>query len=576
MADRIRVEPRDAAPLDGRPWTRHYDPGVPATLEYPDVPLHAMLEDAARSHRGATATIFFGRKRTYGSLQRDATFFSASLRRLGVKRGDRVALMLPNCPQFLIAFFGALRLGAVVVPCNPLYTPREIQRQLADSGAATIVVLSRLYPTVKAARTGTAVRNIIVTNIKDEMPALTRFAFTLLKERREGHHATWRGDPGTHDFRELLVDAGEPVAAPVAPPDLAVLQYTGGTTGTPKAAMLAHRALVANVLQCRAWFTDLRDGVETIVGVMPLFHVYGLTVCMGLAVQSASALLLEPQLDLRRLLRDIQRHRPRIFPGAPRIYNAIIASPLVAKYDLRSIEACISGSAPLPESTARRFADLTGGHLVEGYGLTEASPVTHCNPIFGAGKQKVGSIGVPFPDVESRVVDLETGTRELPTGEPGELLVRGPQLMDGYYQRPAETAQTIRDGWLHTGDVAYVDGDGYVFIVDRKKELVIVSGFKVYPREVEEALEAHDDVVESAAIGVAHHVTGEAVKAFVVRRPGATVTADELIAFCAASLAPFKVPREIEFRDALPKTIVGKVLRRRLAEEDRAARAART
>lgn len=471
MADRIKVEQKDAAPLRGRPWTRHYDPGVPATLEYPDLPLHAMLEDAARSHRGATATIFFGRKRSYVSLQRDATFFSAGLRRLGVKHGDRVALMLPNCPQFMIAFFGALRLGAIVVPCDPLYTPREIQRQLADSGAETILVLSPLHATVKAARTGTALRNVIVTDIKEEMPPLTRLAFTVAKERREGHLAAWRGDPGTHAFRELLVDAGEPVAAAVGPADVAVLQYTGGTTGTPKGVMLSHRALVTNALQCRAWSTNLRDGVDTIVGVMPFFHAYGLTVCMGLAVQSASALLLEPQLDLRRLLRDIQRHRPKIFPGASRIYDAIVTSPLAAKHDLRSIEACISGFAPLPEATARRFAELTGGHLVEGYGLTEAAPVTHCNPIFGAGKQKTGSIGVALPDVECRVVDLETGTRELRAGQSGELVVRGPQLMDGYYGRPEETAETIREGWLHTGDVAYMDGEGYVFIVGRKKEL---------------------------------------------------------------------------------------------------------
>lgn len=573
MADRIKVEQKDPAPLRGRPWTRHYDPGVPATLVYPDVPLHALLEDASRSHRGATATIFLGAKRSYESLQRDATFFSAGLRRLGVKKGDRVALMLPNCPQFLIAFFGALRLGAVVVPCNPLYTPREIQQQLADCGAETIVVLSRFYPTVKAARTATALRNVIVTSLKEEMPPLVRLLFSATKERKDGHRVAWRGDQGTHAFRDLLADAGEPVSAPVGSADLAVLQYTGGTTGTPKGAMLSHRALVANALQCRAWFTNLRDGRDTIVGAMPLFHVYGLTVAMDLAIQSASALLLEPQFDLLRVLKDIEKHRPKIFPGAPRIYNAIIGSPLATKYDLKSVEACISGSAPLLEATARRFGELTGGHLVEGYGLTEAAPVTHCNPLFSPGKQKVGSIGVPFPDVESKVMDLETGTREVRAGESGELVLRGPQLMDGYYERPEETAQAIRDGWLYTGDVAYVDGEGYVFIVDRKKELIIVSGFNVYPREVEEVLAAHGQVLESAAIGISHDLKGEAVKAFVVRQPGATVSADELIAFCRESLAPFKVPAEIEFRDSLPKTIVGKVLRRQLAEEERAQRA---
>ncbi|CAN5145979.1 long-chain fatty acid--CoA ligase [soil metagenome] len=572
MATRIAVEAKDAAPLETRPGTRHYDVGVPATLRYPDLPLHTLLEDAARSRSEAVATIFFGAKRTYRSVQLDAIYFSSSLRRLGVKQGDRVALMLPNCPQFVIAFFATLRLGAIVVPCNPLYTARETQHQLADCGAETIVVLSRLYPTVKAARPGTRLRNIVVTNIKDEMPRTTRLLFTLLRERKGGHAVKWRGDEGTVAYRDMLRDRGEPVAA-VSPSDTAVLQYTGGTSGTPKGAVLSHRALLANALQCRAWFTNLRDGEDVVMAAMPLFHVYGLTVAMDLAVQSASALILEPQFELERILADSQKYRAKIFPGAPRIYNAIVTSPLAAKYDLRSIEACISGSAPLLLETARRFRELTGGRLVEGYGLTEASPVTHCNPIFGEGKQKEGSIGVPFPDVESRIVDLETGTRDLPAGERGELVLRGPQLMDGYYQRPEETADALREGWLYTGDIAYVDDEGYVFIVDRKKELIIVSGFNVYPREIEERLAMHPAVVESAAIGVPHPITGEQVKVFVTCREGAAVTAADLIDFCREDLAPFKVPREIEFRGSLPKTIVGKVLRRQLAEEDAAGRA---
>jgi long-chain acyl-CoA synthetase len=336
--------------------------------------------------------------------------------------------------------------------------------------------------------------------------------------------------------------------------------------------MLSHRALVANALQCRSWFTNLRDGKDAIMAVMPLFHVYGLTVAMNLAIQSAAALILEPQLELKHVLADIQKFRPKVFPGAPIIYNTINGSPLSAKYDLRSIEACISGSAPLLAETARRFGELTGAHLVEGYGLTEAAPVTHCNPLFGEGKQKVGSIGVPFPDVESRLVDIETGESAPAPGQPGELVLRGPQLMDGYYERPDETAKTIRDGWLFTGDIATVDDDGYVFIVDRKKELIIVSGFNVYPREVEEALARHPAVLESAAIGVAHPMKGEVVKAFVVLKPGRSATADEIIAFCRGELAPFKVPAEIELRAELPKTLIGKVLRRQLAEEERAKR----
>ena len=308
------------------------------------------------------------------------------------------------------------------------------------------------------------------------------------------------------------------------------------------------------------------------MAVMPFFHVYGLTVVMSLAVQAAAAMVLEPQLDLEHLLKDIQRHRPQLFCGAPIIYNAINNSPLAQKYDLRSIEACVSGSAPLLVETHRRFVELTGAKIVEGYGLTEAAPVTHCNPIFGAGKQKIGTIGVPYPDVESRIVDLETGERELVPGESGELILRGPQLMDGYYKRPDETALTVRNGWLYTGDIATVDADGYVAIVDRKKEMIIVSGFNVYPREVEEALATHPAVMDAAAIGIPHPIKGEEVKAFVVLKPGANATAEQIVAHCRERLAPFKVPKEVEFRESLPKTLIGKILRKELAREETAKR----
>src|SRR5207249_9167492 len=321
-----------------------------------------------------------------------------------------------------------------------------------------------------------------------------------------------------------------------------------------------------------AWFTNLKDATGTAMAVMPFFHVYGLTVVMGLSIQSASAMILEPQFELERVLKDVQKHRPNTFSGAPRIYNALINSPLATKFDLRSIEACVSGSAPLLVETHRRFVELTGAKLVEGYGLTEAAPVTHCNPLFGQAKQKVGTVGVPYPDVDSKIVDLETGTREVAAGGSGELVLRGPQLMDGYYNQPEETALTLREGWLYTGDIATVDADGYFAIVDRKKEMIIVSGFNVYPREVEEALATHPAVLDSAAIGVPHPIKGEEVKAFVVLRPGQTATAEELIAHTRTQLAPFKVPHEIEFRQALPKTLIGKTLRRQLADEDKKKR----
>jgi len=572
MATKIKVETKETAPLNTRPWTRHYDPGVPASLNYPAVPLQAMLDDAAESYPNATATIFFNRKRSYQSISDAAWRFANGLRKLGVKKGDRIALVLANTPQFVIAFYGALRAGAVIVPCNPRYTAPELQHQLADSGAKVVVVLSRLYPLVKAARPGTAIEHVIVTNIKEEMPPVLRLLFTLAKEKKDGHRQPFAGDPGAVSFSELLSAPAEPFDAGTKPDDLALLQYTGGTTGVSKGAMLSHRALVANTLQCRSWFTNLRDGEGTAMAVMPFFHVYGLTVVMSLAVQAAAAMVLEPQLDLEHLLKDIQRHRPGLFCGAPIIYNMINNSPLATKYDLSSIEACVSGSAPLLVETHRRFVELTGAKLVEGYGLTEAAPVTHCNPLFGEGKQKVGSIGIPYPDVESKIVDLETGERELGPGESGELILRGPQLMDGYYKRPDETAQTLRNGWLYTGDIATVDPEGYVSIVDRKKEMIIVSGFNVYPREVEEALAMHPAVMDAAAIGIPHPIKGEEVKAFVVLKPGATATADEIRAHCEKHLAPFKRPKEIEFRDSLPKTSIGKTLRKVLAQEDKAKR----
>jgi len=574
VAKRIAVTPKDAAPYAGRPWTTHYDAGVPATLRYPDATMHAFLDDAAESYPNATATIFFNAKRTYKSISDDAWRFANGLRKMGVKKGDRVALMLPNTPQFVIAFYGALRAGATVVPCNPLYTVPELKHQLADSGAETVVVLSRLYPVLKGAREGTKVRNVIVTNIKEEMPLVLRTLFALAKEKKDGHRQPFKGDPGAVAFKDVLSAPADPFDGGAGQNDIALLQYTGGTTGVSKGAMLSHRALVANILQCRAWFVGTKDAEGTTMAVMPFFHVYGLTVVMGLAVQSAGAMVLEPQFDLKHVLTDIAKHKPSTFSGAPRIYNAIINSPLAKEYDLKSIGACISGSAPLLVETHRKFVELTGANLVEGYGLTEAAPVTHCNPLFGKGKQKIGTIGVPYPDVECKIVDSEGGIREMPVGEPGELILRGPQLMDGYYNRPDETASTIRDGWLYTGDIATVDADGYYSIVDRKKEMIIVSGFNVYPREVEEALATHPAVMDSAAIGKPHPIKGEEVKAFVVLKPGQTATPEELIAHTRTQLAPFKVPHEIEFRESLPKTLIGKTLRRQLAQEDRAKRVA--
>ena len=573
---RVPDRSADLTIIGGAPdrWEASYDPGVPRHLTYPEIPLHSMLAVTARRFPDVPALVFGGavgqrcldRAITYRQLERLSARAAAGLQRLGVRKGDRVALVLPNCPQFVYSFYGALRAGAVAVPTNPLYTVPELRRQLADSGASVVIVMSKLYPAVAEAADGTDVRHILVTNVKEHFPLALRVLFTFARERQEGHRVDIRRDPRALWLRDLVRPDARPRPVRVEPADLAVLQYTGGTTGVPKGAMLTHRALVANAHQCRAWQRTIREGDDRVVAIMPFFHVYGLTVVMSLAVMAGITMVLIPRPDLHHIFLAIEKHRPRHFPGAPRIYALLNGSPDLVRYDLSSIETFGSGSAPLPVEVMRRFEELTGGKMMEGYGLTEAAPVTHMNPRERA--RKPGSVGLPLPDVETKIVDIETGTREVEPGDPGELCVRGPNLMDGYWQRPDETALVLRDGWLHTGDIVRMDEDGYFFVVDRIKEMIIVSGFKVYPREVDEVLYAHPAVQEAAAAGVPHPSKGEVVKAFVVLKPGAKATAQELIAHCRGSLAPYKVPVAVAFRDELPKTIVGKVLRRRLVEED--------
>lgn len=556
-----------AVVVEGRPWLRFYEPGVPHSLNYPDQTVHALLHQTADSYGDRQAAVYFGAQMTFATLRDLAGRFAAGLARLGVRPGDRVALHLPNCPQFLIAYFGALQAGAVVVPFNPLYVEREIGHQLADSGAEISVTLDVLYPRIAAVRGQTQVREIVVTGIQAYFPPLLRTLYPI-KARREGMVAHIPRATDVHRFSDLVNAPGEGPHVPVDPAAVAVLLYTGGTTGVPKGAMLTHRNLVSNVLQARSWFTQLHPGEDTAVAVIPFFHSYGMTSAMNFCVSSGTRLALLPRFQLEMVLKTIARYRPKVFPGVPTMYTAIINHPDIARYDLRSIGACISGAAALPVEVQSRFETITGGRLVEGYGLTEASPVTHANPIFGT--RKAGSIGIPFPDTDARIVDLEGGMTTLGVGEVGELIIRGPQIMQGYWNQPKETARVLRGGWLYTGDMAKVDDDGYFYIVDRKKEMIITGGLNVFPREVEEALYAHPSVLEAAAIGIPDTYKGEVVKAFVVLKPGASATAPEIIEHCKQFLAPFKVPRDIAFRDQLPKSLVGKILRRVLAEEERA------
>lgn len=548
-----------------RPWLRFYEPGVPHTLTYPSTTVPALLDAAAAEFPHQPATVFFGATLSYRTLHTLARYFAGALRRLGVRPGDRVSLHLPNCPQFLIAYYGALLAGAVVVPFNPLYVEREIEQQLTDSGADIAVTLDLIYPRLADARQRTRVRDVIVTSINDYFPSLLRWLYPL-RARREGHLVAVPRARDVHRLTDLLDLKSAVAPAPEDPDGLAVLLYTGGTTGTPKGAMLTHRNLLANVTQILAWTPRLRRGGETLLAVIPLFHSYGMTSAMNFTVATGGRIVLLPRFQADMVLQTIARHRPSFFPGVPTIYNAIIAHPAAQRFDLRSIHACISGAAALPVEVQARFESLTGGRLVEGYGLTEASPVTHVNPLNGI--RKPGSIGVPIPDTDARVVD--DGGRTVGPGVVGELILRGPQVMRGYWNQRNETAQVLRDGWLYTGDMAKMDEDGYFYVVDRKKELIITGGMNVFPREVEEVLYAHPAVQEAAAIGMPDAYKGEVVKAFVVLRPDRRATTDEVIAYCRTHLAPFKVPKAIEFRSQLPKSLIGKILRRVLAEEERA------
>jgi long-chain acyl-CoA synthetase len=551
-----------------KPWLTHYEPGVPPTLEYPAVTLHGLLEQTAERYPERTATIFLGAKLPYRALDETANRFAHALLSLGLKQGDRVALMLPNCPQFLIAFYGALKAGAVVVAMNPLYTPRELEYQLNDAGAETLVTLSKFYPTVEAVRDKTALQRVIVTNIKEYLPMAQRTLFTLFKERKEGHRVRLRRDAPTHWLQSILAAAraSSPPGVDVDPSTTALLQYTGGTTGTPKGAMLTHSGLVANALQIRAWLSDFQEGAETMLLVLPLFHVFGMGACMSVMVQGAGTMVLLPQYKTRDVLRALSKYRATLFPGVPSMYVALNNSPELSTVDLTSLRHCFSGAAPLPQEVQGRFEAHIGGRLVEGYGMTEANACI-VTPLRGVRKQ--GSIGVPIPDVEARIVDVETGERTLAPGEIGELAVRCPQQLQGYWRKADDNAQVLRDGWVYTGDIARMDDDGFFYIVDRKKEMILSGGFNVYPRDIEEVLYLHPKVREAAVIGIPDVFQGERVKAFVIPHDGEALSADEIIAFCRRHLVTYKVPTQVEFRDSLPKTLVGKVLRRALMEEER-------
>jgi long-chain acyl-CoA synthetase len=561
-----------------RPWLQWYDPGVPHTIAVPDATLPGLLADTARRYPGRTAIRFLGRSVTYHELDRASTQFANALIALGVRKGDRVALFMPNCPQMVIAYYGGLRAGAVLVPTSPLYVESELQHQLEDADASVIVCLSALFPRVQAVRSKLpALKHVVVTNIKEYFPTTLRLLFTIAKERKDGHRVSLPEDGRTHAWSAFLHRGSDaPVDVPLASTELALLQYTGGTTGLAKAAMLSHRNLVANVSQIEAWFSNMAapEGQDIVLGVLPLFHIYAMTTIMNFCIKRGGSMVLQPRFVLEDVLKGIDREKPHMFPGVPTMYMAINNAPTLAKYNLRSLKGAISGAAPLPREVQIRFEELTGGKLTEGYGLTEASPVTHCSPL--EGTRKIGSIGVPVPSTDAVIFDQETGTRRLGVGEAGELAIRGPQVMLGYWKRPQESAQVLRDGWLFTGDVAEMDEDGFFKIVDRKKDMIITGGMNVYTRDVEEPLYKHPKIKEAVAVGLPDERWGEAVKVYIVLKDGETATEQEIREYCQTQMARYKVPKYIEFREELPKTLVGKFLRRKLVEEEQARTATAT
>ncbi|SFE69152.1 AMP-binding protein [Alteribacillus iranensis] len=548
-------------------WHDSYPEDVPVSIQYDEKPLHSYLEEAADRYPHKTALHFMGKKMTYSQVYQEASNLCGHLIKLGVTKGERIAVMLPNSPQAVISYYAALMTGAIVVQTNPLYVERELEHQMKDSGAKWIICLDLLYPRIKKIRNVTSLQHVIITSLKDYLPFPKNVLYPLSQKKNNNRNRDTNNDKNVHSFRSLVKQGTTLKTNVVINPqeDLALLQYTGGTTGTAKGVMLTHYNLVANALQCQAWMSKMKKGEEKMLAVLPFFHVYGLTVVMNLSIMHVCQMIILPKFDADLVLKSIHKHQVTLFPGAPTMYVGLIHTSSLKKYDLSSIEACISGSAPLPGEVQDTFEALTHGRLVEGYGLTEGSPVITANPIWGG--RKTGSIGIPWPDTDVCVYSSD-GTSVLPAGEIGELAVRGPQVMKGYWNHPEETTSVFIDDWLLTGDMGYMDEDGYFYISDRKKDMIVAGGFNIFPREVEEVLYEHPSVQEAAVIGVRDPYRGETVKACIVRKKGESVTEEELDAFCREHLAVYKIPRLFEFRQSLPKTTIGKVLKRKLLEEE--------
>ena len=538
-------------------WFRSYPKDVPKNLQYPEVPLHAILEKTAKEHPEKAVIAYSETSITYAELDMLSSRFAAALATLGIQKGDRVAIFLPNIPQFVIAYYGVLKAGAVLTAISPLHKEREVAYQLSDSEAETIVTLDTLYPIVEKVWSKTKLKNAVVNSLE------------VYTSKKPVKFSKIQQAPNVHSFQELLTEPAMSPRVSINPhDDLAALQYTGGTTGTAKGAMLTHANLVSNAVAFAAWIKGA-IAKETFLTAIPLFHIYGMTTSLNVPISLAAKMVLLTKFEPLTVLQTIQQHRVTVFCGVPTMYSILLANPGLGRFDLTSIRVCISGASPLPPQVQRQFMEVTGGFLAEGYGLTEASPVTHCNPVDKTMRTvRLSSIGLPLPDTDARIVDVETGKKILEPSETGELAVKGPQVMRGYWRKAEETALVIRDGWLLTGDIAHMDHSGYFYITDRKKDLIKYKDYSVYPRELEDVLYEHPAVKLCAVVGKAVPIVGEIPKAFIVLKEGAIATEAEITAFIKEKVAPYKVVREVEFKQHLPISAAGKVLRRALKEEE--------
>ncbi|MEM5015895.1 AMP-binding protein [Metabacillus indicus] len=551
-----------------KPWLHLYPDEIPHYTEFDNLPLQAYLTKAADEFPAKTAIHFLGKELTFREVHEQSLKLAAYLQELGLKKDERVSIMLPNCPQAVIAYYGVLFAGGIVVQTNPLYMERELEYQLNDSDAKYIITLDLLYPRVSKMKALTGLEHIIATSIKDYLPFPKNLLYPFVQKKQNQIVVKIEHGGHTHQFKEIMKRESTEVEAfeVNTKEDVALLQYTGGTTGFPKGVMLTHENLVANTSMCTSWMYQCRRGEESVLGILPFFHVYGMTAVMNLSIMQGYKMILLPKFDATDTLKAIDKLKPTLFPGAPTIYIALLNHPDLKKYDLSSVESCISGSAPLPVEVQEQFERETGGKLVEGYGLSEASPVTHSNFLWS--HRKKGSIGVPWPSTDSVILSFETG-KPAAFNELGEIAVRGPQVMKGYWKKPEETAAVIKDGWLLTGDIGYMDEEGYFYIVDRKKDMIIAGGFNIYPREIEEVLYEHEKVQEVVVAGIPDPYRGETVKAYIVLKDGEEATEQEFDEFARKHMAAYKIPRIYEFRQELPKTAVGKILRRSLVEEEK-------